>query len=159
MADPLTALIHVVRVMNFLKTLINQTLKEREEFAMTSTEISSSSSSSGDTDVSSSKMKQGGQRLILAKLLSLNDRSDSDLDGSFRSFISNSEDGEELEHCWEGEAQKCEMGNVENGRSSSGQGVRKLCRHPASRPNKSVKKSAGHIGVVNYDENVDKARV
>lgn len=159
MADPLTALIHVVRVMNFLKTLINQTLKEREEFAMTSTEISSSSSSSGDTDVSSSKMKQGGQRLILAKLLSLNDRSDSDLDESFRSFRSNSEDGKELEHCWEGEAKKCKMVNAENERLNFRQGVRKLCRHPAFQLNKSDKKSAGHIGIVNYDENVDKAWV
>ncbi|KAK3143922.1 hypothetical protein QOZ80_4AG0306660 [Eleusine coracana subsp. coracana] len=31
MADPLTALIHAVQVMNFLKTLILKTLKEREE--------------------------------------------------------------------------------------------------------------------------------
>ncbi|CAI9100368.1 OLC1v1037349C2 [Oldenlandia corymbosa var. corymbosa] len=31
MADPLTALIHAVQVMNFLKTLINKTLREREE--------------------------------------------------------------------------------------------------------------------------------
>ncbi|XP_058226118.1 rho GTPase-activating protein 5-like [Rhododendron vialii] len=33
MADPLTALIHAVQVMNFLKTLINKTLGEREESA------------------------------------------------------------------------------------------------------------------------------
>jgi hypothetical protein len=31
MADPLTALIHAVQVMNFLKTLIMKTLKERKE--------------------------------------------------------------------------------------------------------------------------------
>jgi len=31
MADPLTALIHAVQVMNFLKTLILKTLREREE--------------------------------------------------------------------------------------------------------------------------------
>lgn len=33
MADPLTALIHAVQVMNFLKTLIIKTLREREESA------------------------------------------------------------------------------------------------------------------------------
>lgn len=33
MADPLTALIHAVQVMNFLKTLINKSLREREESA------------------------------------------------------------------------------------------------------------------------------
>ncbi|MFQ6626689.1 hypothetical protein Gotur_005729 [Gossypium turneri] len=33
MADPLTALIHAVQVMNFLKTLILKTLREREELA------------------------------------------------------------------------------------------------------------------------------
>lgn len=31
MGDPLTALIHAVQVMNFLKTLINKTLRDREE--------------------------------------------------------------------------------------------------------------------------------
>ncbi|KAL2233754.1 rho GTPase-activating protein 3 [Sesamum indicum] len=35
MADPLTALIHAVQVMNFLKTLIMKTLREREESAAT----------------------------------------------------------------------------------------------------------------------------
>ncbi|XP_047961721.1 rho GTPase-activating protein 5-like isoform X1 [Salvia hispanica] len=33
MADPLTALIHAVQVMNFLKTLIGKTLAEREEYS------------------------------------------------------------------------------------------------------------------------------
>lgn len=33
MADPLTALIHAVQVMNFLKTLITKTLLERENSA------------------------------------------------------------------------------------------------------------------------------
>ncbi|XP_038986690.1 rho GTPase-activating protein 4-like [Phoenix dactylifera] len=34
MADPLTALMHAVQVMNFLKTLILKTLKERQEFTL-----------------------------------------------------------------------------------------------------------------------------
>ncbi|KAK7392627.1 hypothetical protein VNO78_21071 [Psophocarpus tetragonolobus] len=36
MADPLTALMYVVQVMNFLKTLVMKTLKEREEFMVRS---------------------------------------------------------------------------------------------------------------------------
>ncbi|CAM8987845.1 unnamed protein product [Rhodiola kirilowii] len=32
MSDPLTALMHAVQVMNFLKTLILKKLREREEF-------------------------------------------------------------------------------------------------------------------------------
>ncbi|KAF3789801.1 Rho GTPase-activating protein 2 [Nymphaea thermarum] len=35
MSDPLTALMHAVQVMNFLKTLILRTLRERQEVAMT----------------------------------------------------------------------------------------------------------------------------
>lgn len=50
MADPLTALIHAVQVMNFLKTLIMKTLRERED---TATEVSVSQfclESPGDND-------------------------------------------------------------------------------------------------------------
>ncbi|KAI4328962.1 hypothetical protein L6164_021272 [Bauhinia variegata] len=41
MADPLTALIHAVQVMNFLKTLILITLREREESNVNSRQLSS----------------------------------------------------------------------------------------------------------------------
>ncbi|KAK4848314.1 hypothetical protein QYF36_011595 [Acer negundo] len=45
MADPLTALIHAVQVMNFLKTLILKTLREREESASKARLLSSCSES------------------------------------------------------------------------------------------------------------------
>ncbi|KAA3469719.1 rho GTPase-activating protein 3-like [Gossypium australe] len=45
MADPLTALIHAVQVMNFLKTLILKTLREREESAAKGRSLSSYSDS------------------------------------------------------------------------------------------------------------------
>ncbi|EEC73785.1 hypothetical protein OsI_08470 [Oryza sativa Indica Group] len=50
MADPLTALIHAVQVMNFLKTLILKTVKGREETAMPSSAFPSSSGSPSDKD-------------------------------------------------------------------------------------------------------------
>ncbi|KAK4578099.1 hypothetical protein RGQ29_028295 [Quercus rubra] len=45
LADPLTALIHAVQVMNFLKTLILKTLREREESATEARQLSSCSDS------------------------------------------------------------------------------------------------------------------
>lgn len=50
MADPLTALIHAVQVMNFLKTLILRTVKEREEAAKVARAFPSSSGSPSDKD-------------------------------------------------------------------------------------------------------------
>lgn len=50
MADPLTALIHAVQVMNFLKTLILKTVKEREEAAAATRGFTSSSGSPSDKD-------------------------------------------------------------------------------------------------------------
>ncbi|CAO2047984.1 unnamed protein product [Urochloa humidicola] len=48
MADPLTALIHAVQVMNFLKTLILKTVNEREEAATVARAFPSNSGSPGD---------------------------------------------------------------------------------------------------------------
>ncbi|RLN07008.1 hypothetical protein C2845_PM11G30230 [Panicum miliaceum] len=50
MADPLTALIHAVQVMNFLKTLILKTVNEREEAATVARAFPSSSGSPSDKD-------------------------------------------------------------------------------------------------------------
>uniref|UniRef100_A0ACD5UUK1 Uncharacterized protein n=1 Tax=Avena sativa TaxID=4498 RepID=A0ACD5UUK1_AVESA len=50
MADPLTALMHAVQVMNFLRTLIVKTLKEREEAAAAPKTLQSCSDSPNDQD-------------------------------------------------------------------------------------------------------------
>jgi hypothetical protein len=50
MADPLTALIHAVQVMNFLKTLILKTVKEREDAAIAARALTSNSGSPSDKD-------------------------------------------------------------------------------------------------------------
>ncbi|RWW08701.1 hypothetical protein GW17_00027838 [Ensete ventricosum] len=50
MADPLTALIHAVQVMNFLKTLIIKTLREREVAAFAARRLDACSESPSDKD-------------------------------------------------------------------------------------------------------------
>ncbi|XP_020170724.1 rho GTPase-activating protein 5 [Aegilops tauschii subsp. strangulata] len=50
MADPLTALMHAVQVMNFLRTLIVRTVREREEAAAASMTLQSCSDSPNDQD-------------------------------------------------------------------------------------------------------------
>ncbi|MQM02428.1 hypothetical protein Taro_035187 [Colocasia esculenta] len=59
MADPLTALIHAVQVMNFLKMLIVKTLREREEAATAAVTLSSSSASSSPSDKDEVNMSEG----------------------------------------------------------------------------------------------------
>lgn len=55
MADPLTALMYAVQVMNFLKNLIVRTLKEREESVVESTPVSHLEPSDEDGHQSSSQ--------------------------------------------------------------------------------------------------------
>ncbi|PKU72947.1 rho GTPase-activating protein 5 [Dendrobium catenatum] len=92
MADPLTALIHAVQVMNFLKTLIIKTLRERTEAKQlrccdfskvaenTFMDVDGVTSSFGASNVNS-----------FGNLLSIEDGSDSDANESFRSFERRSE--------------------------------------------------------------------
>ncbi|OMO68335.1 PAK-box/P21-Rho-binding protein [Corchorus olitorius] len=58
MSDPLTALMYAVQVMNFLKTLIIRTLKEREESVVDSTSVSRSEPSDKNGQQSSSQLQQ-----------------------------------------------------------------------------------------------------
>ncbi|OMO82264.1 PAK-box/P21-Rho-binding protein [Corchorus capsularis] len=58
MSDPLTALMYAVQVMNFLKTLIIRTLKEREETVVDSTSVSRSEPSDKNGQQSSSQLQQ-----------------------------------------------------------------------------------------------------
>ncbi|KAL2992809.1 hypothetical protein AAZX31_10G069400 [Glycine max] len=57
MADPLTALMHVVQVMNFLKTLEMKTLREREGSTVKSNTVSDLNSFGDDNHQSSSQLK------------------------------------------------------------------------------------------------------
>lgn len=59
MADPLTALVHAVHVMNFLKSLVTKTLTERKQFVSSSTSYSHADDPDEDEHESSSINSEG----------------------------------------------------------------------------------------------------
>ncbi|XP_068649928.1 rho GTPase-activating protein 5-like isoform X1 [Aristolochia californica] len=167
MADPLTALIHAVQVMNFLKTLIIKTLREREEAAAEMGGISSCSQSPSEKDRLSSPLKETGQSgsIILGKILSSSERSESEAGDSFRSFELKSECEEELELiCGSGSPAKRETRHVDGAVCGNGdvegfldrlrfrKSMKKLCNHPVFQLSRPLsKKSGGNLGLVNSE--------
>ncbi|KAK2965522.1 hypothetical protein RJ640_008872 [Escallonia rubra] len=174
MADPLTALIHAVQVMNFLKTLITKTLREREESAATVLLLSSCS------DPPSSKGV--GHSLISNRVLSSEDSADGyaheQPDNLQRSATLNRHDSKTEEKIWNFQSRTdaieeyesisrrsspvtCQRGAVENdyrGGYNNGEegildrlnlrkGIRKLCRHPVFQLSNPAKKIGG-LGIV-----------
>lgn len=61
MADPLTALMYAVKVMNFLKTLIEKTLKDREDSVIESAPVLRTNPSDEDGHQSASQLYQDEQ--------------------------------------------------------------------------------------------------
>lgn len=171
MADPLTALIHAVQVMNFLKTLILKTLREREEsptksrllsscskFRDNKTGLSSSDSNKGEaieqsSDTCAVKQPEHGtpQRTstvdiqesnIDEKLWCSQPKSDEEDDSR-----PGSESNRTPEVCGIRESE-CRDGYESGDWLSLRKGVRKLCRHPVFQLNKPAKKTAT-LGIVN----------
>lgn len=168
MADPLTALIHAVQVMNLLKTLILKILQEREESEARQqsscldppnpkTNMKSSNSTSGKST------KQPTNTIASAasedaRCTSL-DRVDYTSGGKFESFEEkDEEDEEEQYHSASGRSTPIRygVGTLQSGYRegyetsdwlSLRKGVRKLCRHPVFQLSKSTKKSRS-FGVV-----------
>ncbi|KAH0456440.1 hypothetical protein IEQ34_014347 [Dendrobium chrysotoxum] len=92
MADPLTALIHAVQVMNFLKTLIIKTLRERTEAKQLHCCDFSKVAENTFMDVDGVTPSLGASNVnSFGNLLSIEDGSDSDANESFRSFEKRSE--------------------------------------------------------------------
>ncbi|KAA8520788.1 hypothetical protein F0562_014940 [Nyssa sinensis] len=176
MADPLTALIHAVQVMNFLKTLIMKILREREESAAMAKLLSTctdSPSKKGNPHSSNSNRVVvceqtfdgcSGEEPAIGNLwrsVTL-DRLESDTEEKFWSFKSKSDGGEGYKSPSmrkRGSLEDGCRGGYENGevvgildRLSLRKGVRKLCRHPVFQLSKPVKKSGGGIGIVNSRE-------
>lgn len=174
MADPLTALIHAVQVMNFLKTLILKTIREREKSVANDRRLSSSSDfpSHSDDPISSNLGREasseqssdpcathGRSNSNFLRTTTLN-RLESETMEKLWSFEKNSNGEEEFEYMSSdnNSPTSYEMGALENGCRSGSydsgdwlnlrKGVRKLCRHPVFQLNKPAKKT-GSLGIVN----------
>ncbi|BFG22239.1 hypothetical protein CerSpe_085130 [Prunus speciosa] len=170
MADPLTALIHAVQVMNFLKTLILKILREREESAAEATLHSPSSKSPNhNSDTVYSFMGESfGQNLntcapkgpvddISFRTTSL-DSPKADIDEKLWCSPVLSDGEDELEsNSHSSMSTKYELDCSENGCGSGYEagdwlslrkGVRKLCSHPVFQLSKPAKKTE-NLGIVN----------
>ncbi|KAJ6820239.1 rho GTPase-activating protein 3-like [Iris pallida] len=173
MADPLTALIHAVQVMNFLKTLIMKTLREREE-APAGPMLFHSESPNDNEDPTSSKpvgifgsternevidLCTFGRASYSNFLFSSRHSLDSDVTENFDSFEKNEvEDSEFVSG--RSSTSKCgsdiQRDGLKNGygngdveglldRLNFMEGIRKLCRHPVFQLSKSIRKSGGVV--------------
>ncbi|XP_028779804.1 rho GTPase-activating protein 3 [Neltuma alba] len=159
MADPLTALIHAVQVMNFLRTLILKTLREREESSANEGMVYSPSCKDDPVpldfntkelieqteDVNAKKSPPRSELLsVEAKLRTPEEKGNNAEDGEFVSVSGGSTP------C------RYETGAIENRYRSKydsehwlrlRKGVRKLCRHPVFQLTKFKKSST--VGIVN----------
>lgn len=162
MADPLTALIHAVQVMNLLKTLILKTLRGRKEPTVNSALLSSSADSSTKTGLATiieqescapevsntamflrtatlSRLEFGPEE----KLWSFQKSNGEEEFGSVRSDSSMTDASETVasENVTKGgEYEKLE-------RPSLKKGVRRLCRHPVFQFSMPAKKTRNHGNV------------
>ncbi|GAV88164.1 RhoGAP domain-containing protein/PBD domain-containing protein [Cephalotus follicularis] len=151
MADPLTALIHAVQVMNFLKTLILKTLRERGVAAKARLLSSCSDSPSNKYYFNPSNINMGAsceqspealEGSAISKLLRTAKlgKHEFGTEEKFWSFERNSDKEKEIDSISGSRTpSNCEMGTLENGcrgRYDDGdwlslrKGVRRLCRHP-----------------------------
>ncbi|XP_021647380.2 rho GTPase-activating protein 3 isoform X2 [Hevea brasiliensis] len=135
MADPLTALVHVVQVMNLLKTLILKNLREREESAVKTRLLSACLDYPGDK----SEPCQTNLNCKPCKIFLDGCAPEVPTTGSSPSF-------------------SCEMGALDSGCKGEydngdwlnlRKGVRRLCRHPVFQLSKPAKKSKGLSAVNN----------
>ncbi|WOL09999.1 rho GTPase-activating protein 5 [Canna indica] len=179
MADPLTALIHAVQVMNFLKMLIIKTLREREEAVFITREPDSCPESPNDKDeakaskpttryysLSTTEQTQDFcalDKVAIDKFL-LNAETSPDRDeGSFRSFEKKSEIVEEHELVSRKISSiSCDLDAIQDDGFAEGdvesltdrlsfRRVRRLCKHPVLQFSRSSKKSAEHSIVNSTD--------
>lgn len=172
MADPLTALIHAVQVMNLLKTLILKILREREESAAKNRLLSpcSNSPNHNNNSHSTNTNEEHNFELILDSVTSEKPTStkflraatlgrlESDSDETFWSFKKKCDEEEEF-HSASGSSTPAlrDTGNLEN-RFRDGyeagdwlslrRGVRRLCRHPVFQLSKPPKKTR-NLEIVN----------
>lgn len=137
MADPLTALIHAVQVMNFLKTLIIRTVRQRQE-----SDSDSGPVNKDDPDLSKPNEPTRDNFLRSATL----DRLGSDVEEKFWSTRKSDDESEYYSHSASSSPLKCETDKARyNGvegildRLSLRKGMKKLYRHPVFQLSKPVK--------------------
>ncbi|XWS35937.1 hypothetical protein CRYUN_Cryun20dG0039600 [Craigia yunnanensis] len=168
LADPLTALIHAVQVMNFLKTLILKTLREREESAAKDRLLCSCSDSpTGITDIPSATINSGvsceqapdacvSKEPATAKFLRAATLGRLECGPEEKLWNFWKSDGEEELESIPGNSTPnvCELGTVENECRDGYDNKdrlslrRRLCRHPVFQLSKSAKKTR-NLGIVN----------
>lgn len=158
MADPLTALLHAVQVMNFLKTLILKILREREESAAAEARLNSSCSKSPNhnNDLPHSIMGPAQDDSLMTTTM---DSPEACIDEKlWCSPVMSDEEDEVESNSNSSTSSKHELECSENGCRDGGyeagdwlslrKGVRKLCSHPVFQLSKPAKKSA-NVGIVN----------
>ncbi|XP_010544872.1 PREDICTED: rho GTPase-activating protein 3 [Tarenaya hassleriana] len=134
MADPLTALIHAVQVMNFLKTLIQKILREREQAEAKARSLEKPSEETKQSPCSQNRErsrsgheKTGNPRFLrVATLCRL--------------------EADNEEEMWNLEKEKDFDSRTSDDDSSAGlrlmrEGVERLCRHPVFQISKPLKKA------------------
>lgn len=173
-ADPLTALIHAVQVMNFLKTLILKTLRERDESVAKARQLSSLSDSPSckgdshplkfDTEESSEQTEDQDTCATKTPVKSKFSRASTlgRIEWCIEEKLWSSEEkgnggGRELESVSGGSSpSRSECGPLENRYDGEHwlrlrKGVRRLCRHPVFQLSKPTKKRAS-LGIVSARE-------
>jgi len=165
MADPLTALIHAVQVMNFLKTLIVRTLRLRDESAtklatLLSQACATSPNSNGNPhscisvkDSTFEEKQPHGNKLLRSITL---ERSEFSHEKKHRKtqqkYNNDDDDGDRKRYSSSLSASNSpvmsvvpQLGEAQSGmlnRLSFREGVKKLCRHPIFQLSKPAKKTA-----------------
>jgi len=170
MADPLTALIHAVQVMNLLKTLILKKFREREESSAKFRLLSACATSPSDkSDCHSNLNSKESCKISLnarapeipttgkfSRSATVN-RVESNAEEKYWSFQKKSDGEEEFKSASSSSPPFYEMDSLDSGckgENDSGdwlsfsKGVRRLCRHPVFQLSKPVKKTRD-LGIVN----------
>ncbi|CAL9038100.1 unnamed protein product [Musa banksii] len=170
MADPLTALIHAVQVMNFLKTLIIKTLREREVAAFAARGLHSCSESPSDKDQAKSTNPSERytlhtsektpnlyalDKVAIGKFLFSSEQSLGKDKESFNSEKKGETDEEREFISSKISPLSCDLDAVEDkevegamDRSGFRKGMRKLCGHPVFQLSSFTKKTA-ELNIVN----------
>ncbi|CAM8981544.1 hypothetical protein QQ045_029371 [Rhodiola kirilowii] len=162
MADPLTALIHAVQVMNFLKTLIEKTLRGREEASAAAVLLSPCSNSFTNTEETHQTCTQPSDPARNFLLSATLDKLESHSEEKFWSFKENDKidevtstsdpfapKGENADNKRRGDRLNNSEGESILDRLSFGRGVKKLCCHRVFQLSRTLRRGGAGAEIVN----------